>query len=330
MLKYPQIQLRSRNELKKRLSNKHNQVEIQSLINTCKNKESLWHDHKNSDPKKGKYIRVAEHHSLDRLLKLIDRLLFKPHDKILPPYIYGGLSEKCYLNAAKTLLNYRPNRSLLRIDFQKFYEQIDRNRVFLLLHHKCKCSARLSNYVADLVCVPEGPKNKPSKRYCIARGFATSTRIAIWCTLEFIVKINNLVHKTLKEFHPRIVFYVDDVGITASDVPHEKLEKLYDEIKKIAEEFGMKLNDDKKGIFKSSNIQEHLGIRLGKGKISAGIKTQQKKQKLLRKLKLNPKLFTAYKQLKGITNNEKQIKTTNNKANPPAVRKKTNTPPRKT
>lgn len=284
MLNYPKIALRSERELVKRLSvmAKKTEPEIAKLIKRCKsNKDNYWVDHKEcSEPEKGKYVRAA-YDPLRGFLKLIDSCIFAPHDKLLPPYIFG-VKKKSSLMAAKSLLGYRRKRSLLEGDLQLFFEQISQEKVFTFLR-KCQCSYNFSKLLSKIMCVPRGQKGMHSASLCLARGFPVSSRLAVWCNLPFFVKVHNLVQKNLKEYDPRVVFYVDDIGITAANLEDKrKLNQLYSEIRTLAEKHGLILNEKKKGIFDHTEKQEILGIDIQGKKLKPAFKIF-KKEKLLRK-----------------------------------------------
>ena len=78
--------------------------------------------------------------------------------------------------------------------------------------------------------------------------------------------------KKLKGHDPAISVYVDDIGITASRVSLEKMEAFKSEAIVLLE--GQSLPPHKVGpklvIRKFSDSAEHLGVRLGKRKLSLG------------------------------------------------------------
>lgn len=93
--RYPEINIRSKNELAKRLSTRHLSTEdALSLINdVLLNYDKYWSDHSGmSQPEKGKWVRNASGTNLGRLLKEIDARLLKVHDELLPDFIFGGVS----------------------------------------------------------------------------------------------------------------------------------------------------------------------------------------------------------------------------------------------
>lgn len=318
MLQYPKINIRSKNELAKRLSFILPFEDALSLINDClKNKDKYWHDNnKMSEPIKGKYVRAPSPKTLGSLLKLIDVSLLKPFDSFVAPYVYGGLKGRTNIQAAKKLINKKKNRYLLKVDLKTFFEQITQEQVEKLLSKRCGCSIKASKIISNLCCVPLGAKSKPQETSTVARGFATSSRLSMWCCYEFIVELNNFLCRELKNNDPRIVFYIDDIGIVASYVDEEFLEHLYIKIKKIAQKHGLTLNDSKKSITPPTQPQVHLGVGLSKNKISISDKSRSKRDRLKSSLKgINTKEERKKIKIKirGISNYESQIKKENKK-----------------
>ena len=86
------INIRSKNELAKRISNKYLSVkDALALINEVKNDfDDLWKDNlKDSKPEEGKWVRNAKGTKLGILLSLINKKLFSPYDNYLPCNIFG-------------------------------------------------------------------------------------------------------------------------------------------------------------------------------------------------------------------------------------------------
>ena len=129
---YPQINLRSKNEIAKRISYKgFTRQEALDLINdVLSHKDNYWYDSKISQPDKGKFIRSCVGMPLGQLLKIIDRQILKPHDDKLPPFIFGGVSGLNHVLAAKNLIGVKKQRSIISADVSKFFEQISEERVF--------------------------------------------------------------------------------------------------------------------------------------------------------------------------------------------------------
>lgn len=280
--RYPQINLRSKNEIAKRISsNKLTQKAALDLLNdVLEHFDQYWKDSKESQPRKQKYIRSAAGTPLNTLLKAIDAKILQPHDHLVPGFIFGGLKGRSHIDAAYSLIGKQNVRTILKMDIKRFYEQISRKRVFFLFHKKCGCSAKAANLLSDLCCVPTGRKGSCSINKTIARGFPTSSRLAVWTNLNTLLKLHWEVSKRLKEHDPKVVIFVDDIGITASRVSKRVLLKVRNDAQVILATYdrnqSLPVNEKKTKIIPFSEKAEHLGLLLGRNKISIGNKTKSK------------------------------------------------------
>lgn len=301
-VKYPKIFLRSKNDLSKRLSHKNlSQKKALELINICLiNKDNLWEDfEEKSEPKKNKYVRNASGTSLGEILELIDRKLLKPYDHLLPEYIFGGVKGKNHAKAAKNLLGKRRKRTLMTMDLTSFFEQVSQERIESFFILKAQCSERIARILGNLCCVRFGRKGENVQgNMVLARGFATSPRLAVWANINFFNKLYEIVNKELKGKDPRISIYVDDIGITASKTSDKKMYILRKKIEKIFEDCDnnhkLKLHpiNTKKGcrITLHNESPEFLGARLLRNKLIPGKKSSAKRCYLKEKLKTISKL----------------------------------------
>jgi hypothetical protein len=289
--RYPNLGIRSKNELAKRISsNKLSPKEALLLINdVLVNFDKYWYDSSKSDPDKEKYVRSSVGTNLGKLLKLLDQKVLAQCDSMVPHFFFGGLSKKNHIRAAYYLLGNKRYRTLLALDISRFFEQIERQRIFHLFNKKFKCSVKASDMLASLCCVPSGPKNNGSSKKVLARGFATSVRLALWSNLDLFVKLKWLVQENLKKYDPRMAVFVDDIGITASRVDAKLMESLRDKIRKLFDDFDpnqpLPLNEKKIKILSYDQGIEHLGLRLNRNSLSLGKKTLSKKNKITQKLK---------------------------------------------
>lgn len=303
--RYPEINIRSKNELAKRLgSRRMPSKEALDLINdVLLNYDKYWSDHPGmSQPEKGKWVRNASGTNLGRLLKEIDARLLKVHDELLPGFVFGGVSGLNHKAAVKHLLGIRRKRILLKLDVSKFFEQVRYERVYSFFASKCGCSDKAARLLAELCCVEYGAKGAPENYKTIARGFSTSPRLAAWCNLDTFLKIDRLIKKELKGKDPRIAIYVDDIGISASDVTKEDMILIYPKIKEIMENGDknqrLPLNQSKTKIVYHSgetyDIEgnflgkwgfEHLGIQMNRNSLTLGTKTRWKLVGLTEKFK---------------------------------------------
>jgi len=286
--RYPKLAIRSKNELAKHIGHKDLSFEkALNLINDVRaNFNGYWKDNKKaSKPLDGKYVRSAAGKPLGALLGKINTMVLKPHDKLLPNFIFGGISGLDHVQAAASLIGKKRRRTLLKADIKKFFEQVKHDRVVSLFRNKCRCSLKAAKLLADLCCIPLGPKGSGSDDKSIARGFATSSRLAVWCNLDIFLKLDWLIKKRLKGYDPRLMIFVDDIGITASRVPDQKMEDLYVEIRELLNGANLVLNDKKKKITSHEKGMEILGSRLGRRGLSLGGKTLGKRDVIKNNLK---------------------------------------------
>lgn len=293
--RYPRLSIRSKNELAKHISSKRLPYKkALALINDVQqNYDKYWRDHpKQSQPEKGKWVRDASQSDLGKLLKLIDGAVIKPNDKLLPPFLFGGVSGKNHKGAVQNLLGRKRKRVMLKLDITKFFEQNRYDRVYHFFLDKAGCSKSGAKLLAELCCVYYGAKDKPENYKTIARGFPTSPRLAVWCNLDAFIKLDRLVRKELKGKDPRISIYVDDIGITASRATKEEMMRLYPMVKAILESDKnqkLPLNEGKtKIVFHSGETYdaegnhqgkrgfELLGLQMGRNKLTLGTKTRWK------------------------------------------------------
>ncbi len=293
--RYPKIHIQSKNDLAKQISNyRLPPKQALNLINNVqRNFDSYWRDHpQQSQPDKGKWVRDASRSNLGKLIKLIDSTVLKPNDKLLPTFIFGGVSGMNHKAAVTHLLGRKRKRVMLKLDVTKFFEQNRYDRVYHFFLDKAECSKRGAKLLADLCCVYYGAKDKPENYKTIARGFPTSSRLAVWCNLDTFIKLQRIVSKELKGKDPRISIYVDDIGITASRATKEDMIKLYPKIKAILEadkNQKLPLNDGKtkiiyhsgdtydiEGNYEGKRGFELLGIQMNRNKLTLGTKTRWK------------------------------------------------------
>ncbi|MDP3779381.1 MAG: reverse transcriptase domain-containing protein [bacterium] len=292
--RYPKLYIRSKNELAKHLSHaKFPKEDSLALINNViENFDRYWRDNKKqSKPEKGKYVRSAKKTPLGRLLDNINKTVLAPHDKMLPNFIFGGVKRLNHAKAVKHLLGNKRKRTILKLDITRFFEQISEERVYHFFRDKCECSEKAAKSLASFCCVPVGPKGSTDAHKTIARGFATSSRLAVWCNLDMFTKLDQLVKKHLKGRYPRVAIYVDDIGITASRVLKTEMEELYSKIEQLLlmadKNQILPLNNDKMDIISHEENPEHLGLRMYRNRLAIGATTKSKIDGIKNKLKRN-------------------------------------------
>ena len=284
--RYPKLSIRSKNELAKHISGKNlSQDAALALINDVLiNRDRYWRDSKRSEPKKGKYVRSAIGTPLGKLLELINERVLAPHDKLLPAYVFGGVQGLNHIKAGQHLLGSQRKRTLLALDIATFFEQIHRERVEHFLKSKCKCSERGARLISEICSIPKGAKGSGSSEKTIGRGFATSSRLAIWCNLDTFIALDRLIKRRLKGTDPRLAIYVDDIGVTASRFPVVKMNTLADEIDQLLyshdEHQRLPSKREKRKIRTHKEGLYHLGLRLDRKSLAVGPKTRSKMDKL--------------------------------------------------
>lgn len=289
--RYPSIAIRSHNELAKRISHSgFSQSEALALINdVIKNFNNYWRDNNGqSEPDKDKYVRSAKGTPLGKLLDKINKMVFAPHDKIVPDFIFGGVNGMNHVKAAEYLLGKKRHRVALKMDLKRFFEQVGYEKVYHLFLTRCGCSKKASKTLADLCCVPVGPKgSKDATNRVIARGFATSSRLAVWCNMDAFIRLNWLVKKSFKGNDPKIAIYVDDIGITVSKLSKVGMKKFSVEVQNLLAKNNLEVNDKKTEVssYDDKGGLNHLGIKLERNRLRVGIKTRKKMVRLKDKAK---------------------------------------------
>lgn len=286
--RFPKLHIRSKNELAKHVRHKgFSEEDALDLINdVTKNFSRYWKDSVTaSKPEKEKYVRNARGTPLGRLLREIDAMVLAPHDKLVPEFIFGGISKRNHVKAARHLVGNRKKRIILKMDLSRFFEQVEIDRVYYFFRDKCGCSEKASKIISGLCCVPLGPKNSEETRMAIARGFSTSPRLAVWCNLDIFIKVERLIQKKLKGKDPRIAVYVDDIGITASRASRDEMIALEEDIKKFLVGSGLFTNEEKTKIISHEEGIEYVGIRINRNTLSTGAKAKTKRDKIANELK---------------------------------------------
>ena len=319
-MSYPPLKLKSKLDFVQRLTSKKQPfAKAKKLVNAANNEKDLfWKDHKTmSKPEEDKFVRYAIPGSpLCVISKQINNWL-KSWDNLLPCHIYGGRMNKSAAQAAGSLLvDQGKNRFLLKTDLRRFFEQVDRGRIFSFLKNRCDCSMDASNYVADLCVVPEGPKNVPSDTETLARGFSPSTRLATWCNIEFFHKLKSMVISHFKgsKGYPQIVVYVDDILISVSNIHLKEVEELKEKIFALTERFDLEINKNKTKIFSPKEEHEVLGILMNKRSLSVPLRLRQKLSQLKRQRRRTNNINEKNKlknQIYGLYQNQNQLKIVN-------------------
>jgi hypothetical protein len=292
--RYPALNLRSKNEIAKRISGVQLPYhEALALINdVMRNRDKYWYDSDASEPESEKYVRSAVGTPLGKLLKLIDIKILAPYDKLAPDFIFGGLAKRNHIQAARHLLGKQRRRTLLKLDIRRFFEQIHRPRVFQFFYKKCGCGKRAARILSEICCVPLGPKGAGCVEESIARGFATSPRLALWCNLDLFLRLSWEAKNEFKGRDPRIAIFVDDIGIMVSKTGVDILNKFSERIENLLLNFDpnqpLPINPGKKEIMIYTKGIEHLGLRFGRKKLTMGRKARSRLDKIRAALSEQP------------------------------------------
>jgi len=292
--RYPSLNLRSKNEIAKRISGGNLKYkEALDIVNKaiC-NGDKYWYDSDESEPENEKFVRSAVGTPLGKLLKLIDAKILAPHDRLVPDFIFGGLSGRSHIQAACFLLGKQRNRVLLKLDIRRFFEQIHKQRVFYFFHKKCGCSVKAARILSEICCVPLGPKGSGCAEESIARGFATSPRLALWCNLNLFLRLSWKAKTELKGHDSRIAVFVDDIGITASRIDMARLKEFSKKVENLLVNFDtnqpLPINPKKKVLMTYERNIEHLGLRFGRNKLTMGRKSRSIMDKIRDALNKHP------------------------------------------
>lgn len=284
--RYPKLNLGSKNEIAKRISGKKlPYIKALALINdVLQNFDKQWYDSEASKPEEEKYVRSAVGKPLGKLLELIDGKILAPHDHMVPSFIFGGLSGKNHIQAAHHLLGEKRGRTLIKLDVRRFFEQIQEKRVFYFFYSKCGCGKEAAQLLARLCCVPLGAKVSGGTEKSIARGFSTSPRLSAWCNLDLFQRLEWKMKRKLRGHDPRIAIFVDDIGITASRIDKEHMEKFRDVVLDLLANFDknqpIPANPKKTKVIEFAAGAQHLGLKLGRSKLSMGSKTRSRRDKV--------------------------------------------------
>lgn len=316
-VKYPRISIRGKNELAKSIRDQHFLFQdAANLIGDVKaNFDKYWKDNlKHSKPNDEKWVRSAYGTPLGSLLNKINSRVLAPHDGLIPQFIFGGVEGRSHIQAAQHLQGDKSRRTYLKLDLSRFFEQITEQRVISLLINKCRCTYPGAKLIASLCCLPLGEKGHGQSQRAIARGFATSSRLATWCSLDLCMKIDRLIKQRLRGRDPKLSIYVDDIAISATKTKKAELLTLSQDIKQLCQNHQrpLILNDKKMKIIRHNEGVEHLGLKLNRRSLSLGKKSFAKKMRLKTRL---PELSgiekaNAKRSLRGISQYERQVKTT--------------------
>lgn len=258
---YPKIPIKSKSELAKHLSCKGNHVDILNKINAInKNFNKYYSNHKLSKIEEKKYIRKAKSYLRELNILINDRIL-KKYDSIVPCFIYWWISKKNYLQAVSQHC-FNEKRTFIKLDVERFFDQIDYNKVLSVLMNKIWCSYRWAKQIANLCCVPETEFFDEKAKKVIARWFPTSSRLAVLSSIEFFEMLNYKVNKYFKLLKPRISVFVDDISISFLDTSDDIINKFLLDVNKLEKKYNIYLKKEKEEIIRNTSEAELLWTKI--------------------------------------------------------------------
>ncbi len=256
-----QLNIKTKNDLAKHLSKWWDYKNIIEIINEVN--ENLWkyyYNHKNSEKEKNKFNRVAKW-PLELLNRLINDIILKELDKKLPNFIFWWISDKNHIQAVK-IHKCKYNRSFIKFDLERYFDQIDMERIIWNLVTKCWCNVKWAVNIAQLCCVPEWEFFNAENKKVLARWFHTSTRIAILCSLDFFKQLNFFLQRHYKNLKPKISVFVDDISISIDNTDDDKIDILMNKVYELWEKHNLKLNHLKTDIDINCDEVEILWVKL--------------------------------------------------------------------
>lgn len=313
---YPKLNLYTKKQLADAIRGKDLSFNsAMKLIDDCLlNKDKYWFDNQEkSKPDDDKWVRSAFGTPLGELQKRINQQVLEKYDSELPIFIYGGVRKKGIKNAVIALQGKKNKRTLLKVDMRRFFEHISYEDIVNTLVCYCSCGKDVAQIIAEIACVNSGKKSLSNiNEKVLARGFSTSSRLAIWCNLDLFRKLFYCMAKKLNGHDPKIVIYMDDIGITASRVNPTTLSSFYRDIVKLIKNTSkLEVNKNKTRIidylqheYDASDGRllegkvtqfEFLGIEIGRNRLRPGVKTRSKMAKLINKPNLSGKELRTLK-----------------------------------
>ena len=305
---YPKLNLYTKKQLADAIRGKDLSFDsAMKLIDDCLiNKDKYWSDNsEESKSNENKWVRNASGTPLGKLQKRIDQKVLALHDSELPIFIYGGVGKKGIKNAVIALQGKRNKRTLLKLDMSHFFEHISYGDVIKILVCHCGCGKDVAHIIAEIACIQSGKKSSNNtNEKVLARGFSTSSRLAVWRNLSLFRSLFYCMAKRLNKHDPRIAVYMDDIGITASRIDPVSLSSLYKDITKLIENSSkLVVNKNKTKIIDYLQHEydvtdghlledkiaqfEFLGIGIGRNHLYPGVKIRSKMAKLIKKSHLS-------------------------------------------
>lgn len=281
-------------------------------------RKCYFYDHKDSDTKKQKYIRVTKNGTMMKQFHVWLGSELKKFDSELLFTINGGVSQKSILNAINVHIRKEPF-TFIKSDLSRFFESIPRERVFTLFCSRLNCSKDVAEIITNCITFPEWPLWTEWPKNTLARWLHVSSRVAIWCSIQFFRELHKDLLKKYKNFSPKVSYYVDDIGVSLLTTNQEVIDSFLKDLEVFSKkEYGginfLKLHPEKTQyqILKNSNDSvEYLGSRIYLNRKDVSIKWIEKSKNtyfLLQKTKDPEERKKLYIRLKAYKQFRKQIK----------------------
>lgn len=276
------LNIKTKNDLAKHLSKWLDYKNVLKLINEVNsNFWKYYYNHKDSDKEKCKFNRVAKW-PLELLNKLINNTILKQLDNKLPNFIFWWISDKNHIQAVK-IHKSTYNRTFIKFDLERYFDQIDIERIIWNLVTKYWCYKKWAFEIAKLCCVTEGEFFSIENPKVLARWFHTSTRIAILCSLDFFKQLNFFLQNNYKDLRPKISIFVDDITISIDNTDESRIDILKNKVYLLWEKHNLKLNHLKTDVNINCDETEILWVKLNHLILKPWKKTILKRNKAYKK-----------------------------------------------
>jgi hypothetical protein len=180
--------------------------------------------------KPGRWVFVPSHDTIKSGAKIKDEIL----QRWKPPAYYYHLRKGGHVAALKA---HSGKTCFIHVDIENFFHRINRSRVTRVLKgmYSYADSREIANF--STVRLPEDP----NKTYVLPYGFVQSTVIASICLHKSA--FGNFMRRLSLQHGIALSVYVDDIIISLDD--KAEAEKIFDDIKSVAEKSGFSLNEKK-------------------------------------------------------------------------------------
>lgn len=185
---------------------------IELLKLDSKWQKKYFFDHKKS--KDWKHVRVVQYWST--LMRKFQEWLWNElvrFDRELLFMINGWVEKKSVLNAINIHIRNRPF-TFIKSDISTFFESIPRERVFSLFCAMFNCGKDVAEIICNCICFNKGAIWTSWNISTLGRWLNCSSRVAIWCSIQFFRKFFEDITNKYRSLDPRISYYVDDIGIS--------------------------------------------------------------------------------------------------------------------